>query len=423
MDTIHALASGRGRAGVAVIRVSGPSAFEICAALAGDVPPLRVATLRMLRDAEGGLLDRGLVLTFGTGESFTGEAVVEFQVHGGPAVVEAVMRAIEATGRSRMARPGEFTRRALENGRLDLTQVQGLADLIDAETEEQRRTALSVADGDWSEMLGAWRTNLLRARALLEASLDFADEEVPEDVGPEVRRSLKLVREGLDAQLAGADRAAALRDGVEVAVIGPPNAGKSSLVNALSGRDAAIVSDRAGTTRDIIEVRMVVAGVPVTVLDTAGLREAEDDVEQIGVARARERAIAADLRVHLVPPDGMPPGEVTDRDLVLRSKSDLGEGDVSVRTGAGLDRLVGWIEERVGSVGATRSFVSRARDKEMLETALASVEEADRRIQSEELELAADELRSATGALERVLGIVGVEDVLGEIFSSFCIGK
>ncbi|MBM2575549.1 tRNA uridine-5-carboxymethylaminomethyl(34) synthesis GTPase MnmE [Jannaschia sp. Os4] len=425
METIHALATGRGRAGVAVIRVSGPSAWAIADRMAAPLPAPREAGLRTIRDGAGTALDRGLVLPFAEGASFTGEPVVEFHVHGGPAVVEAVLRSLGELGLSRMAVAGEFTRRALENGVLDLTQVQGLADLIDAETEEQRRTALRVADGAWSEMLSGWRAALVRARALLEATIDFADEDVPQDVLPEVRDLLVGVRDGIGAQIAGAARARAVREGVVVAVIGPPNAGKSSLINRLTSRDVAIVSDRAGTTRDVIEARIELDGILVTLLDTAGLRTTADEVEGLGIDRAKARARDADLRLFLRLADEAPDPDLfrADRDLVLRGKADLGGGDVSAVTGVGVDRIVEWIGKHVEDGGVGDSFVSRERDRIMLEEAASAIEAAIDQAGADEAELVAEDIRRATTALERILGRVDVEEVLGEIFSSFCLGK
>ncbi len=272
MDTIYALASARGKAGVAVVRISGPLAFLAVKNLTGDVPSARRTALRILRDAAGEVLDEALVICFEKGASFTGEESAELQLHGSIAIVNAVLRTLSEMEGLRLAEAGEFTRRALENERLDLAQVEGLADLIEAETEAQRRQALKVFSGVLGEKVERWRTALVRAAALIEATIDFADEEVPVDVSPEVLELIATVMLDLETEARGAKMAERIRDGFEVAIVGPPNAGKSTLLNALAGRDAAITSEVAGTTRDVIEVRMELGGLPVTLLDTALLK-------------------------------------------------------------------------------------------------------------------------------------------------------
>src|SRR6056297_728706 len=298
MDTIFALSSAPGKAGVAVIRVSGPQAFDVCYQLAGVVPPARQVSLRELR-SNGSLLDQALVLTFEEGQSFTGEAVVEFHVHGSVATVSAICECIGRFEECRPAQNGEFTRRALENERLDLTQVEGLADLLEAETESQRRQALKTFSGELGLKCESWRAGLIRAMALLEVTIDFADEDVPEDVTDEVASLLEQVAQGLSQEIAGFGAAERIRTGFEIAIIGAPNVGKSTLLNKLAGREAAITSQVAGTTRDVIEVRMDLFGLPVTFLDTAGLRETDDVIETMGIQRAVTRAKDADLRVYL----------------------------------------------------------------------------------------------------------------------------
>ncbi len=430
METIYAPATAQGKAGVAVLRISGPEADAVLQRLTGgDLPSPRRASLRSLRSPDGTVLDRALVLRFEAGASFTGEAVVELHLHGSVAVVDAVMAEIAATGLARLARPGEFTRRAFARGRLDLSQVRGLAELIDAETETQRRAAQARMDGALTRVVGDWRRRIVRAAALLEAVIDFADEEVPEDVMPEVRDLLRNLPAEMDGQIRGADAARGVRQGFTVAVVGPPNAGKSSLVNAMAGREAAIVTEIAGTTRDVLEVRLNLDGLPVTLLDTAGLRETADPVERIGVARARERAGAADLRVLLVPPDGAVAATVGEQgDLVVPSKADLRLGSepaaVSTVTGDGLDSLRHEIVRRLKDRAEAASLLTRWREVEAVTEARARLDAALTGIAAgAPEELIAAELRSVLVALEHLLGRVDIEEVLDEVFASFCLGK
>ena len=428
MDTIFALASAQGRAGIGVIRISGPAAWDAAAALSGPLPGERTVALRRLV-WQGEFLDQALVVIFERGRSFTGERVAELSVHGSTAVITAVLRALGALAGLRLAQPGEFTRRALENGCLDVAQVEGLADLIDAETEGQRKQALRVLSGAVGRKVEYWRGALIRAAALLEATIDFADEEIPQDVVPEVTALLAAVSEDLKHEISGASAAERIRDGFEVAIVGAPNAGKSTLLNALAGREAALTSEFAGTTRDVIEVRMDVRGLPVTFLDTAGLRVASDEVEQLGIRRAVERARAADLRIFLgdgIAPPEFPPDE---GDLIVTGKSDLHRSAtglaVSGRTGEGLDRLLDAIAEILEDRAASAATISRERHRVAVERAYRALVGAREvlAIGIERAELAAEEIRRATGELEGLLGRIGVEDYLEEIFASFCIGK
>ncbi len=413
MDTIFALATARGKAGVAIVRVSGSLAHEAVRLLAGDVPRSRQAALRTLRLGED-VLDQALVLTFAEGEGFTGEAAAEFHLHGSQAVVTAVLRALGGMAGLRPAEAGEFTRRALENGRLDLTQVEGLADLIEAETEAQRRQALRVLSGAIGEKADAWRRDLIRAAALLEATIDFADEDVPVDVRPEVLGLVGRLLVDLRREAIGAVHAERIREGFEVAIVGRPNSGKSTLINMLAGREAAITSDIAGTTRDVIEVRLDLGGMAVTLLDTAGLREAEDSLERIGVQRALERARDADLRVFLkddlgVPSDLVPAPE----DIVVQGKADLYGFGVSGKTGEGIPELMRQMSEVLSRRAAGAGVATRERHRLAIISAIGALEETQTRLSEDglQVELAAESLRVAIHALDVLVGRIDVEIV------------
>ena len=296
MDTIFAQATATGRAGVSVIRVSGPEAFDISSVFC-DLPDVGRIGLRAVRGSDGALIDRAVVFCFENGASFTGERVVEFQVHGGLATVARLLSELSAQKGCRLAEPGEFTRRALENGQLDLNQVEALSDLIDAETESQRQQAIRVLDGSFGDAGEWWRGKLLRAAALLEASIDFSDEEIPDDLSVEVIHLVEETRASISAILERSTVAAKIRTGFTVAIIGAPNVGKSTLLNSIVGRQAAITSDVAGTTRDVIECRVDLQGLAVSFLDTAGLRDSKDEIEKLGISKAYEMADAADIRV------------------------------------------------------------------------------------------------------------------------------
>ncbi|MFO1174698.1 MAG: tRNA uridine-5-carboxymethylaminomethyl(34) synthesis GTPase MnmE [Paracoccaceae bacterium] len=427
MDTIFALASARGKAGVAVIRLSGPQSFAAVRVLCGRLPAPRRASLSRLA-LDGDQLDEALVLTFEKGASFTGEESAELHLHGATATVAAVLRALALQPGLRMAEPGEFTRRALEAGRLDLAQVEGLADLIEAETEAQRKQALKVLSGAVGARAEGWRRDLVRAAALLEATIDFADEDVPVDVSPEVGGLLDAVLASLAGELVGVGIAERIRDGFEVAIVGRPNAGKSTLLNALAGREAAITSDVAGTTRDVIEVRMDLGGLPVTLLDTAGLRDSADRVERIGIERAMSRAAAADLRVFLLDGPDVPLLAPQPDDLLVHGKADLGSADglaVSGVTGQGLDELVARIGAILSRRAARAGTLTRERHRRAMERAIGALESARKEVEggSGRVELAAELVRQAIRALDSLVGRVDVEDLLDEIFASFCIGK
>jgi len=387
--------------------------------------------LRLVRDRDGRVLDEALVLTFEKGASFTGEAVVEFQCHGSPAVAAAILRALSDDGRGRLAEPGEFTRRALENGRLDLAQVEGLADLIEAETESQRRQAMRVMRGALGARVEVWRKDLIRAVSLIEATIDFADEDIPTDVSPEVLDLIDRTLADLEKEIAGSFAAERIRDGFEVAIVGAPNAGKSTLLNVLAGRDAAITSEIAGTTRDVIEVRMERGGLAGTLLDTAGLRETEDTIERIGVQRALDRARLADLRLFLTE-DGSLTGlglMPEAGDIVARSKADKGDSGsglaISAKTGQGIDNIIQKVteERRKRSAGAQNAI--RERHRVAMERSVTYLTAARELVLSgpDVSELAAAELHEGIAALNSLIGRVDVEDLLDEIFSSFCLGK
>jgi tRNA modification GTPase len=426
MDTIFALASARGKSGVAVVRISGPDAFVAVSTLATLPDKPRTAALRTLR-VDDLVLDEALLLTFPGPHSFTGEDVVELHLHGATATINAVLQALAGLPGLRQAEPGEFTRRALENERLDLAQVEGLSDLIEAETEAQRRQALRVLSGALGDLAESWRVRLIRAAALLEATIDFADEEVPVDVSPEVSELLLSVSTELAAEIAGVEVSERIRDGFEVAIVGAPNVGKSSLLNALAGRDAAITSDIAGTTRDVIEVHMDLKGLPVTFLDTAGLRITEDHVEALGIERARARAKAADLRIILLSSRSEPlPIVSTKEDIVLVTKSDLNpDGHISVTTGSGLDDLVARVTEVFQRRASESGVAIRDRHRQSMKIAADALAHAQNQLTSapELAEFIAEDLRTAVRALDALVGRVDVEHILDEIFSSFCIGK
>jgi tRNA modification GTPase len=430
IDTIYALASARGKAGVAVVRISGPKAHEALGMMAA-VPKARQASLRRLL-WQGVLLDEALVLVFEEGASFTGEASVELHLHGGQAVVAAVLNVLASISGLRLAEAGEFTRRALENGCLDLTQVEGLADLIDAETEAQRVQSLRVLSGAIGKKVEGWRRDLVRAAALLEATIDFVDEDVPVDVMPEVHELLSGLKNDLTHEIAGSKVAERIREGFEVAIVGRPNVGKSTLLNAFAGRKAAITSEIAGTTRDVIEVRMDVDGLAVTFLDTAGLRDTEDMVEALGIDLAIERANAADLRIFLTDSSEKIEGVAAQEgDLIVLGKADRltdegrGLARVSGLTGEGVSWLLASVSEVLSNRVAGAGTLTRARHRNAITGAVNALEAAMAELEKPfvVVELAAEELRLASRALEVLLGRIDVEILLGEIFASFCIGK
>ncbi|KKM19438.1 hypothetical protein LCGC14_1655660 [marine sediment metagenome] len=429
MDTIFALASARGKAGVSVIRISGPTARTGLASMVANLPAPRIASVRPLISKDGAVLDHALVLCFERGHSFTGEETVELHVHGGVATINAVQAELQGFPRFRLAEPGEFTRRALYNNRMNLTEVEGLADVIDAETEMQRRQALRLMSGALKERVATWRERLVRFSALLEASLDFADDEIPDNVYPELLRDISDLASDLRTEIAGGKVAERVREGFEVAIIGSPNAGKSTLLNALVGRSAALTSEIAGTTRDVIEVRMDLDGLPITLLDTAGLRDSDDEIETMGVNLAKERADRADLRVFLLSdPDENLVIEAKPGDLIFLGKADLHKGQprsVSGKTGAGLQNMLDEVRNELVSRVVPSAVSANIRHRQALEDGLSSLESACASLMTEPVhsELVAESLRSARFSLETVIGKVGIDDLLDEIFSRFCLGK
>lgn len=450
-DTVFALSSARGRAGVAVIRLSGPGAGPALEALtAAAPPPPRLARLTRLADPDSGeALDRGLVLWFPGPASVTGEDVAELHVHGGRAVIAGVLDALARIDGLRPAEPGEFTRRAFEHGKLDLTAAEGVADLIAAQTAAQRRQALRQMDGALGALYDRWRTTLVGGLAHLEADIDFPDEDLPGGVADAVAPRVADVRADIARHLDDRHRGERLRDGLAVVILGPPNVGKSSLLNALSRSDAAIVSDIAGTTRDVIEVRMDLDGFAVRLIDTAGLREAGDVIEAEGVRRARQRAADADLRLVLADAAAWPDMPADTRALITKDtvlvinkidqRPDLAVGapdtgalglhPVSATTGAGLDALMAALTAEIADrfdVGAAPGL-TRARHRAALTDCVAHL---DRFLAAtgggrggHDPVLAAEDIRLATRALGRITGRVDVEDVLDVVFADFCIGK
>jgi tRNA modification GTPase len=436
-DTIFAIASGAGRAAISVLRLSGPAARTIIKSLAGKLPEPRAAALRAFRDpGTGEAIDKGFVIFFPAPKTYTGEDYAEFHVHGGRAVIAAMVKAIGGIAGTRPADPGEFTRRAMVNGKMDLAEVEGLADLIDAETEWQRRAALRQSEGVLGRQTAIWRGALLGAAAILEAEIDFPEEEgVPGSTGRRVGEILAPVLAGLQAEIAAGRASERLREGATVVIAGPPNAGKSTLLNALARRDVAIVSPFAGTTRDIIEVHLDLGGCPVGLIDTAGLRESFDAVEEIGIFRAREKAESADLVLWLSEacapvPSGVQGGEVwpvfTKSDLLSpaeRHSLPLGLY-ISAENGENLDLLLKKMEDFAHATVSDghAGLIAREHHRKAFEGAALALG----RILEDpgsSAELLAEDVRVAMVSLQRLTGMVDVEDILSEIFVRFCIGK
>lgn len=421
MDLIFAEATPPGRGGISIIRLSGKGARELAERLVGPLPVARRTYCRNVSE-DGEILDQALVFRAEEGASFTGEELCEFHLHGAPVVVRRVSAALARAG-ARPAQAGEFTRRAFLNGRLDLAEIEGLGDLLAAETEAQRQQAIRNSSGELAQKAAEWRKMLVRAGALVEASVDFSDEDTPEDVPAETYDLIRHLTKLLKDELQGFNAAERVRLGFEVAIVGPPNAGKSSLLNRLARRDVAIVSEVAGTTRDVIELRLDLRGLAVTVLDTAGIREAGDDIERMGIDAARKRAQAADLRIHLSPTGARVDDLWRDGDFIVQSKCDLFYSDkhlaISALTGEGLEAVLGKLSEILSSRVSGAGLISHERQFRELSEAIAALDGAA----EYPAELLAEQLRMAAFSLDRLLGRIDSEDYLDVIFSSFCIGK
>ena len=444
-DTIFAPATATGRGGIAVIRISGAKAAKALDRMDVQKPADRTMTRAVFRDpATQDVLDDGLVVWFPGPHSFTGDDVAELHVHGGRAVVDGLLTALNSIGGLRPAEPGEFTRRAFDAGKLDLTQAEALADLVDAETRAQARQALRQMGGALKTRYDDWRDRLIRALAHLEAVIDFPDEDLPEETANALWQEVATLDQHIAAHLADNRRGERLRSGVDVAIIGAPNAGKSSLLNLLAKRDAAIVSETAGTTRDVIEVHLDLDGYPVVVADTAGLRETTNAVEDEGVRRAEKKAGDADVIIALFDGSLYPERDAATQamigpnTLVVMNKSDLldrareQERDmehewrtthfISVKTGFGIDMLISTLTKRIADLcdAGVDAPITRARHRSALEDCRAALSRAK---EADLSELAAEDLRLATRALGRLTGAVDVEDLLDVVFADFCIGK
>ncbi|MAH84320.1 MAG: tRNA uridine-5-carboxymethylaminomethyl(34) synthesis GTPase MnmE [Rhodospirillaceae bacterium TMED8] len=443
--TIYALASGRGPAGIAVIRISGPAAMTAAKKLTGAaLPARRIRRVTFYQEDIDDVLDQGLAVYFPAPASFTGEDVIEFHIHGGNAVIDGMLNALSRVGSLRMALPGEFSRRGFENGKIDLTAAEGLADLVSAETDAQRRMALRQMGGKLAGFVEGCRSRLVTAIASWEALIDFSDEELPSDLEETVTCVVKALIEEIERALSDGSLGERLRQGFEIVILGPPNVGKSTLLNRLASREVAIVSAHAGTTRDIVEAQMDIGGFPVILADTAGLRPASEYVEEEGIRRARVRGAGAFLKIVVLDSktwvdfDLMPLEVSHSNTIIVLNKADLPMRDVprmlvgceplriSARTGEGVGALIEEIKRALvlGGTHGDAPVITRARHREALEGALCSLRRflgaTDRRGHPE---LGAEDLRMAARSLGRVTGGVDVEDILDAIFSEFCIGK
>lgn len=435
-NSIFALSSGRLPSGVAIVRLSGPHVRHVLTTVFGSVPAARMASFGPLKDVNGNVLDRALAMFFPAPNSFTGEDVAEFHLHGGRAVVASVLNTLSGIDGLTHAEAGEFTKRAFLNGKLDLLEAEALADLIASETEAQRRFAITNSSGAQSELYQGWRTRLIHARAMIEAEMDFADEgDIPGSISAIIWKDMELLSQEIRAHISGFSKAEIIRDGFEVVILGAPNAGKSSLLNALAKRDAAIVSEEAGTTRDFVEVALDVGGVKIRLVDTAGIRENPGKVEQIGIERALAKAKSANLALFLhdlsQPIFEIAEGAISDIPTIrVGTKTDLSSGKpdghfdfmISAQTGEGLTALLSRVGEiAADAVGLKGDILpSRIRHVSFLSEAVDWIESASG---DKDLELRAEDLRIASDRIGKISGAVDVEDLLDVIFSQFCVGK
>ena len=430
-DVIYALATPPGKSGVAVVRLSGVGVLQIANDLCGNIAAPRHAYYKSITASDGSIIDDAVVLYFKAPASFTGEDVIELQIHGGRAVIAAVISRIAEYPNTRAAEAGEFTRRALENGKLDMLQVEALGDFIEADTELQRKTSLLGLRGTTGDWVSEFREKLVEAMSLVTASIDFSDEDLPENLIKSISYSISDTHTSLTKQLELSKRQQSLRDGFKVAIVGKPNVGKSSLINVLAGRDIAIATDVPGTTRDVLEVFLDLKGFPILLYDTAGLRETDDQVETIGVDRARNAAKNADMRLFLyenaveIEELGIMPHE---HDLCIQSKSDVyGEKELSIstKTEQGIAQLLDHISNHFNDMTRESGFFTHQRQITSLTSALESLDDARRFFDQGEgsYDFLAESLRQSVFSLDRLIGKVDVEDMLDVIFSKFCIGK
>ena len=440
MDTIFALATPPGKSGVAVIRISGPASKTVLEALCkAPAPAPRVAMLATLYDSDGHVIDKALVMYFAAPHSFTGQEVVELHSHGSRAVLKEIYAALAAQQGLRVAEPGEFTRRAFLNGKMDLTAAEGIADLIDAETTAQKKQALRHMQGDAARFFEELRSGIIHALAFLEAYIDFPDEDIPDSVHQEISDAIQNINKRITGQLAGSKAARNIRDGIFITILGPPNVGKSSLMNHLAGRDVAIVSPTPGTTRDVIEVRLQIAGYCVILSDTAGIRDEAGDIEAEGIRRSHLRAKDADIKIVMVDKDSLHAKNaeaLVDADtLLVINKADLplparlpvikgvAAMEVSVKTGQGIDTLLAALENRISEFNqAEPSFATQVRHQHLLEEAQKHLVRFSE-VNDSGIELQCEELRRAATEIGKITGKIEVDELLGHIFASFCIGK